>query len=563
MENVESKSKSWPNFLIPFFAFLITVGILPEQTLDPINPVKSWLLGILVLLCSFQLLRLKSNLTTQTNGIAQALISLLIFLMCTSLLFNHYSFSERMFGVFGRNTGFLTYTSIAIVCLATISLGYKIKIENFLFALMLSSIIVMVYFIIQLTGNDPFKYSQIYSAPSSTLGNPNFVSGFIGFSACVFLYPIFQIESRVFKYIYSGVALSAICLSIIIIAKSESIQGFFALALSLLTPLSLFMLHKLKNSKWSNYRRFFIFTAIFVLSFISSFTLGFLVRLDLGQSIMVRFDYWRAGILMILDKPLLGTGFDAFGDFYRQYRSSEAFYRFDNGFQVADSAHNFLIDFAATGGTPLTVIYIAIQAFAIIKLMRYLKMSEKNDSLLYLSVGAWSGFHIQSLVTVTQISNTLWGWILTAIIIARTGQISGKVANELFDTVVKNFNRQTRFVSLITSLTIGLSSPFMQSYSLYQDVRYYRAARVADGLTLKQISLSWPHSTQIIALTAKGFENAGYQQLALEIADFGVRNNPRSYLLWRMIFENPSSPSSLKDEARSWLGIIEPRIPWN
>jgi hypothetical protein len=38
---------------------------------------------------------------------------------------------------------------------------------------------VLAYFYIQLFGWDPIPWNQIYAAPVSTLGNPNFLSAFI------------------------------------------------------------------------------------------------------------------------------------------------------------------------------------------------------------------------------------------------------------------------------------------------------------------------------------------------------------------------------------------------
>ena len=87
--------------------------------------------------------------------------------------------TERFFGARGRSTGFVTYFSFAIIALIV---SQRRVTGKFFSALLISNLLVSVYFSLQVFGLDIFVVEEFYSSPSSTLGNPNFVSGFVAFS---------------------------------------------------------------------------------------------------------------------------------------------------------------------------------------------------------------------------------------------------------------------------------------------------------------------------------------------------------------------------------------------
>jgi hypothetical protein len=478
-----------------------------------------------------------------------------------SLILNRENFSERLLGVFGRSTGYATYFSLSLILLGIVMFQKNLDTRLFFVSLAFSTAVVTGYFLIQINGKDPFSYTEIYDIPSSTLGNPNFVSGFLGFASISYLLPFFSSRSTTIRILSLAFGLFAICISLFVINKTASIQGYFAFATTILTSSAMYLIGKYLTSTSRPFRR--VIQGILV-------SLGFLIllfsymaipRLMSEQSIQVRFDYWIAGLRMIADNPLSGVGLDAFGDYYRQYRTQVAFDRLDEGFQLADSAHNAVIDIGASGGIFLMISYICLQLYVLYVLFHRLKQVPTADASLILSVGIWMGYHIQSFVTVTQLGVAIWGWIFTGLIIAQCQRVISfdQMTIKLSKFIIPWGSKRDLVVSVglsVVSLTLLIASYL----NFRQEASFYTAARQADGLKLKAITATWPHSTYRTILTTEAFSNGGYKRMALDIASYGVKVNPRSYLLWKHIYSNPESTDEQRTKAHKALLMIEPRI---
>ena len=63
-----------------------------------------------------------------------------------------------------------------------------------------------------------------------------------------------------------------------------------------------------------------------------------------------------------------------------------------------------------------------------------------------------------------------------------------------------------------------------------------------------------------VVLTSAGFKDAGYAELALEISRAGVMHNPRSYTLWKQIYDNLKNSVQLGRQAEISLKEIDLRF---
>jgi O-antigen ligase len=552
---------SFLGLTLGFFSFLITIAFLPSYTLDPITPPKLILICFLAFLFSISLLGRGFKRVNSRIEAGESLMLSFSFFLTLALILNRENFSERLLGVFGRSTGYVSYFSLSLIVLAIIRYRKKFDLRLIFVFILLSIIVVKGYFLIQVNGRDPFTYTEIYDVPSSTLGNPNFISGFLGFACIAYLLPFLSARRLITRLPALAFGLSGICLSLYVINKTNSIQGYFAFAAAILTSLTMYLIGKYLTATSRLLKRVIQTTLVSLGFLLLLFSYIAIPRLLLDQSIQVRFDYWVAGLKMIADNPLSGVGLDAFGDYYRQYRTQVAFDRLDEGFQVSDSAHNAVIDIGASGGLFLMTSYIGLQLYVLYLLFHRLKQVPTPDASLILSVGIWMGYHIQSFVTVTQIGVAIWGWIFTGLLIA---QCQGVLNFDSMPIKPSKFRlpwslKRDLVVSLgllIVSLTLLIASWI----HLRQEAAFYTAARQTDGLKLKAITLTWPHSTHRTILTTEAFSNGGYENFALEIASYGVAVNPRSYLLWKHIYSNPESSKEQRAEAYKALLIIEPRI---
>jgi len=87
--------------------------------------------------------------------------------------------SEQLFGVYGRNNGLILLISSMVFFLISVSEKNKALEALTLMRLSQAGWLVLAYFYIQLFGWDLIPWNQIYAAPVSTLGNPNFLSAFV------------------------------------------------------------------------------------------------------------------------------------------------------------------------------------------------------------------------------------------------------------------------------------------------------------------------------------------------------------------------------------------------
>jgi O-antigen ligase len=520
-----------------------TVLILPTTNLDPISlPKFTFTLLALVVLHVFVTFRYSGFLKQIKNSSYLKVIFTFVILLITNLLANNYAIEERLFGVSGRNTGILMYLGFSYITLILVFLNHEKSMLYFAISLTLANIGVCTYFLLQLSGRDFFDFTEYYAAPSSTLGNPNFVSGFVGFAAISAWF--FVAQQKNWLNIFLATLSSAI--SIFVIVKSQSIQGFFSLLGGLLTVLIILVRRRSRKVGGG-------LIAASILGGVFSF-LGFLGMGPLGErlfttTLLSRMDYWRAALAMTLDSPIFGKGLDSFGDFYREYRDETAFNRFSG--QATDSAHNVLLDLLSGGGIPLGVIYFLIQVIPAIMLLKKLLSPIGFDGRELILLSVWVAFILQSVVSINQIGVGIWGWVLS-------GLIFSQVKSSHLERAKKGIaKREFQAVSLLVLIPIFI---FVILAPIRSDSKFLSSANSADGLKLKEISLSWPMDTKRVILTSAGFKGAGYEKLALDISLAGVEHNPNSYVLWKQIYENSEASAQLKLEAERSLLRIEPRF---
>jgi O-Antigen ligase len=525
-------------------ALSITLLILPKSNYDPVSlPKFSFLIVTtwsIFLYCFY-----RNILPSRRFFLSFFGMSLIVFksLLLINLIFNNYAFEERIFGVSGRNTGVILYFTLAIVAILFAQISPSVSLTYLATSITLANIGVCLYFLIQLSGNDVFRYTTYYPAPSSTLGNPNFVSGFVGFASIAVWMLIVNGRSK-FRYVFVLVSTSV---SLFVVIKSQSIQGIFAFGGSVVI-FALIVL-KRRSIKLFALGVFFVFLAMIIglLGLIGS---GPLSSRLASTTLFSRFDYWRAAIAMTMDSPFVGKGIDSFGDYYREFRDEAALNRFGES-QVADSAHNLFLDFFSNGGVPLGLTYIFIQAIPAFLLTRKILNSEKLDLQEALLISIWTGFTLQSLVSVNQVGVGIWGWVLAGILYSRVGtqESSLRVRDNLAPRIKASL--LTLFIPLIIFVSIT---------PLRSDAQFLAAANSADGLKLKAVALNWPLDSKRILLTSAGFSAAGYDQIALDVSLVGVAHNARSYLLWKQIYDNKKTSVDLRMDAERVLKSLEPRF---
>jgi hypothetical protein len=171
------------SFLLLVASPLTTIAVSPFYNYDPINLIK-------LLVCTsvaFATLGIISaNGTRLFSRIPRNLMmsaAFFVLWMLVAMLVSEAPLSQEFWGVFGRNSGFLTYFSLIVLLLSSALVQTEKFYANLIRSFVLTSFPLTLYALIQLVGMDPIAWSQM--APFATLGNINFSSAFFGLASIV------------------------------------------------------------------------------------------------------------------------------------------------------------------------------------------------------------------------------------------------------------------------------------------------------------------------------------------------------------------------------------------
>ncbi len=532
--------------IISFSAILVTVIILPNWTYDPVSSPKQFVLATAAAV-SFGVFIHRGFLVRKLlKETFPSLILVFVFLLFLNLSLHNEVLPERLFGIRGRSTGLITYLSFAIIALIVSQRRFTGK---FFSALLLTNLLVSGYFVLQVFGADIFVVEEFYASPSSTLGNPNFVSGFAGFSVFSVFYYLNLKTPRVFIPV-----LAIVGLNLFVLVKSDSIQGAIALTAGFSTLVFLRVLTLKKRG----------LTTVTLIAAILPLTIMFLGLLGKGplanflgsSTTFSRLDYWRAAIRMLLDNPIFGVGLDGYRDSYRLYRDESAIKRFGES-QTADSAHNLFLDLFSAGGFPLGITFLVISIFpAYLVLQRVLRESQR-DGLGILLLSAWVSFQVQALSSVSNLGIGIWGWFLLGTMVSYAKE-SGKLRSSGEEKKKSGHPARTYIAASVIALGFFFATP-----QLMAEVRFLRLANQGDGLALTQLVTSWPQDSGRINLVAQGWRNSGDLQRAKELVLAGIERNANYYPHWELLLSLDNASSAEKINALAQLRRLDTLVELN
>jgi O-antigen ligase len=465
------------------------------------------------------------------------------------MFFSQAPISQQIFGVAGRSLGFLHYFFLGLILLGALTETRDSAISNFLKGLTLTGLFEAFYGILQYLKLDPINWENEYNWVFGTFGNPNFLSAFVGISVSASLFMYFQNQSSRWKLLN----VSNVVLGTIMAALSDSIQGLVLIAVSvaILVIVSTFLKSKLLGIVIS------LASALsFVFAILGIFQIGPLTRFLYQDSTSYRGDYWRAGIAMVKENLFTGVGLDSYGDNYRQFRDATAGQR--RGLDVySDSAHNLLIDLAATGGLLLLISYLFINVLVVISISRTIKASVqlKVESLALPII--WLTFQIQTLISINVSSLAIWGWITAGLILS---QSKVSVSDSKTSDVGRGRVKKGKPKNGLAAATLVIVFMLLVFPLLRNDLRLGSALKSTNSNDLISTVTSWPRSCYLMAKAEEAYSEAGAPDLALQISLKSVESNPRCFDSWRHISENPNATKDQQEEAFSRMRALDPLL---
>jgi len=462
--------------------------------------------------------------------------SAIIFQMIIVMLLSEAPFEQEFFGRTGRGLGFSTFFSIVILilCMAIFS---KLNDSNFIiFWLSFSGLMSSLYALTQRFGFDIFNWESRTNGIIGTLGNPNFQSSFTAMTLIPILVYSF---SQSIKYV-------AIPVNFVIFISTlyftQSTQGYIVLSAAVLIFLLLFT--------WYGKRLFFfpllssgvLVGAIAIAGMLNKGPLAYYLY---KPSIQSRGDFWRSAFNAANANPVFGTGIDSFGDSFLIYRDRQKI-------EMTDNAHNYFLEFAATGGYTLAILHLLIIFLTLFSFISLQKKLGKFDAKLSSIFCAWIVFQMQSLISPGTITLIVWGAILSGFL------IGSNVRHVIGQDNIKKTASKPKFITQTASVCL-LIMGLLIMFPLYKTDRDLKK-----GLALKNGDMvisaltAYPESSVKYNVFTQEFLKSNLLPQAVDLGRKAIKFNPNSVSAWALIFVNPQAPLEERIRAREEILRLDP-----
>lgn len=538
----------------------VSLAITPWTTFDPINPPKFLILTLLGGVCAIHMFQ-QHRIPGWSIWLKTTLLLVLV-VPCISALATKANLGRDLYGAYGRLFGLAT-----IFCLVLV-LSYFASSENFrgrefLEIFQIISVLSISYGLLQFIGKDFAPWENPYNPIVGFFGNPNFMSSFTGISVILLSYWYVNLKQNLSKALVAAIFQ---ILGILLIIKSDSIQGLFVILAGAFSSLLYFIITK---------RRIFFDTLIIIIFIFASFLIGLAIDQKGPLSVAFssgtlanRLEYWKTGVRMFLGNWQLGVGPDQFGTWFRYYRP-ESTIKLLGTEVVTDSPHNSIIEFAANYGILGLIGYLSLTIIVFTKIIKFARRSKEISIEHMLFSGALVGYFAQSLISPNQIGLAIWGWAFMGVVINKTFSITDmnlKIGNKDIARKLKvrpaaNLDFNKRILSFILGSIIGLLVAFPL---FYQHMLYRNALVSSDAVRIIKVAESWPKQEYMQIQIVEILMQNQYWALAKRLNSELLSDFPDSYLGWQKLYENKETKLEEREMAREELHRLDPLNPnWN
>jgi O-antigen ligase len=535
-----------------------TLFLVTDSVTDPVNVTKLFAAGcVSVGVFSIVLVYGLKELWATSKALIVASV-LFVLAGLNSVLSSEAPKVQNLYGVFGRQTGFITYFLLALVALGATLLRSQKSFDRIVWALLFSGVVNVLYCGWALAFGDFISWNNPYGNILGLFGNPDFISAFLGMFIAGTLGYAF---SGRHSWIYRGAFIVLGILALYEIKRSHAIQGLAVTGAGLALVGFYLVRGKTKGS---------LLTTLYVgvIGVIGAFALGGalqkgpLTSLIYKTSVSLRGQYWAAGMKMGSDHPLTGVGMDTYGDWYRRARSEYAATVLPGPKVITNASHNVVIDIFAYGGYPLLLSYVAILAIGAWAVIRITLRQRAYDGTFVALVAVWATYNLQSVISINQVGLAIWGWVSVGALVAY--EYSTRPRSEANEKT-KAF-RQTELVfspQLVGGIGVVVGA-LIAVPPLAADAKWrgaLKAQNVQQVETALTPSYLTPRDSQRLAQAVLLFENSKLYDQAYKYALEGVKFNPNYFDAWRVLYSISKSSQTEKDEALMNMKRLDPFNP--
>ncbi len=548
---------------ISLFLFLglpfATCFLLVSSVTDPVNVTKLFAAGCLAF-GVFAIAAVYGAREMWRTSKTLVIASGLFLLAALNAVFNSAApLTQNIYGVYGRQTGFIAYLFLVFLALAAMLLREIKSFQRVVWGLLIAGAANIVYAAWAIVFGDFIGWNNPYGNILGLFGNPNFIGAFLGmFITCAIAFALSDHFSWLYRVAFAVLGLIALYE----IKESHAVQGLVVTGAGLAMIGFYWVRAKTKGLSLT-------ISYLVAVGILGAFALagalqkGPLAEIIYKKSVSLRGTYWETGINMALDKPLTGVGMDGYGNWYRAFRPDRALVDTPGVGTVTNAAHNVVIDIFAYGGFPFLISYLAILFIGIWAIAKVTWRSRKYDGTFVALATTWLAYQLQSIISINQIGLAIWGWVLIGVLVAyeySTRPTTEDVPSKGKAVKQKDLIFSPQLVGGI-GLVIGgliavppLSADMKWKTALTsQNVQTVEAALAPSYLT--------PRDSTRLAQAAITFERSQLFDQAYKYALEGVNFNPDYFDGWRVLYGLTRSTEADKTLALENMKRLDPKNP--
>jgi len=488
---------------------------------DPFNAPKFWILLLVSswltgFLC-FEFIK-KDVLVNKNLKILLTVSLFFIF----SLIISYGFSSNKQVALLGENmrrNGLITYICFTILMVSGFMYAKYSLIKRAYVWILLTSLIVSGYGLLQWTGNDFVQWSDHGNNVITTLGNSNFAGSLMSVLAILIFGGFFV---KQFNLIFKSVLGLAFLMLLLAIFPTNARQALVILSLGI--AVFVIVLASNRSAKLT----VFLSSAaviVFIFAVLGMLQVGPLKELLYKGSVTVRGFYWRAGLKMFKEHIWFGVGLDNYGSYFKELRETQ--YPLNYGFGLTSTnAHNAVIQQFATGGVFVGLSYLAITIFIAINAFKALRILKDDKKIIVGTFfAAWIAYQAQSIISIDNIGISIWGWTLGGVLLGFSSEFLSS-SGPVIQPAQKKSNaldfRQQSLSSLLVAITLVFVVIFYRGESAINQQRAaYNPNNPGQSTVFKSLAdktiNSFAIDDQYKIMTASYLGGMGYGTEALQL----------------------------------------------
>jgi O-antigen ligase len=539
---------------IPF----ATVFLMTGPVSDPVNVTKLFAAGTVgVGVFAIAIVYGASEMWRTSKAL---IISTILFLLAAinSMIASESPLTQSIYGVFGRQTGFVAYLVLVMIALSAMLLRTQKSFQRVVWALLIAGAINVVYAAWALAFGDFIGWNNPYGNILGLFGNPNFIGAFLGMFITGSIAFAFS-DHFSWKYRIAFIILGLIALYEI--KESNAVQGLVVTGAGL--AMIGFYLVRAKTKGFIATATYLVLIAIaggFALA--GALQKGPLAEAIYKRSVSLRGTYWETGINMGMDRPWTGVGMDSYGNWYRAFRPDRALVDTPGVNTVTNAAHNVVIDVFAYGGFPMLISYLAVLGIGVWAILRVTLRKRAYDGTFVALATAWLAYQLQSIISINQIGLALWGWVLVGALVAYEYSTREVAPVETKGKCTKDkeliFSPQlVGGIGLVVGALIAVP-PMSADMKWKSALASQNVTQVEAALTPSYLA---PRDSTRMAQAVILFENSKLPDLAYKYALEGVAFSPNNFDSWRVLYGSTKATQADKDLALANMKRLDPKNP--